>query len=1059
MATGDETIFSGVFKALRRGRDKDKSEMEKGILSSNPTSSPFASKQDKQQDFLDIQSSKIAKDLYSRSLYYEADRFTCYQDYKSMDQSPEISAALDILSDEMVTKGDLGKILNIYSDNSRVKKTLEDLFYNTLNINYNIGFWSREALKYGDFFLKLEIDQEQGIYDVIAMPVAEIHREENPDNQIGTTRFKWDQNNLYFEEWQMAHFRILTDADRIPYGKSILSPARKLWKQLQLAEDAMLVYRLTRAADRRVFYIEVGNLDPGDIGPYMDKIKAQVKKAPITDQNTGNTNLKYNPMPIWKNTPVPLLDGRTLTIEQVAEEYKSGKTNYTYSVQDETNKIVAGKIEWCGKNYTADKLIKVWLDDNTWVLTAPEHPFVLRNGDKKNAEELQEGDALMPLYLGREKIVKWKSKGIPKLYTTIYNPSSGKYEFVHRIVSEEVKKEKEEYNTRHHIDINYLNNNPTNIQWMDFYEHRKLHSDMIQNIGYNSSDLHKEHDEIRRESLSGRWADPIEKEKLRESMIIKVDVACFKLIVKEIQSYDKFVNMEVFMKSLENSAAGIAIKKLNKNNGRMKKNRFFNAKGNLRNVLRNYGIDNYNEFLAIFNPYLLILKKEMYSKKATAFNKSRTSKRNEKGQFVYANHKVLRTEIIYENEDVYCMTIVGLNNENDRHNFGIFSFKENGEPSKSGVIVGNSVEEDYWLACRGDKSSRIETLPGSSNLSEISDIEYLQNKLFAALKVPKPYLNYAETIPGGSALAQADLRFSRTINHLQQFMVIELRRIANIHLYFLGLEDDLNNFELTLTNPSTQQELLKLETMKARLEVFKEMFTNDATSPVSYTWAMQYIMGFSESEIKQILRQKKIERKMFSEIEGAANEYIETGIFNDLDRKFRKPDFDPNAAPAAEGEGGAGSEPGGGGFGGSSSLGGGGSFGGGGLDAGSETAAELPGMDAGSETAGGLPGGEPAGGGAEAPEETAPEEELGPLSENKASATSNLHKKNVAVNHRTKMLMERIEKHLKSLDEKIEEPAAEIHADQNIILENEENDISEHTNDSDDKDNEISDEQ
>ena len=399
--------------------------------------------------------------------------------------------------------------------------------------------------------------------------------------------------------------------------------------------------------------------------------------------------------------------------------------------------------------------------------------------------------------------------------------------------------------------------------------------------------------------------------------------------------------------------------------------------------------------------------------------------RDFKKKAVNFNHKVVSIEFLTKKQDTGTITIDGQEKYHNFHNFAL----------TCGVFVFNS------------------------NMNDIADIEYLQNKLFAALKVPKPYLNYAETIPGGSALAQADLRFSRTINHLQQFMVIELRRIANIHLYFLGLEDDLNNFELTLTNPSTQQELLKLETMKARLEVFKEMFTNDATSPVSYTWAMQYIMGFSESEIKQILRQKKIERKMFSEIEGAANEYIETGIFNDLDRKFRKPDFDPNAAPAAEGEGGAGSEPGGGGFGGSSSLGGGGSFGGGGLDAGSETAAELPGMDAGSETAGGLPGGEPAGGGAEAPEETAPEEELGPLSENKASATSNLHKKNVAVNHRTKMLMERIEKHLKSLDEKIEEPAAEIHADQNIILENEENDISEHTNDSDDKDNEISDEQ
>ncbi|GIV43968.1 MAG: hypothetical protein KatS3mg035_1091 [Bacteroidia bacterium] len=120
-----------------------------------------------------------------------------------------------------------------------------------------------------------------------------------------------------------------------------------------------------------------------------------------------------------------------------------------------------------------------------------------------------------------------------------------------------------------------------------------------------------------------------------------------------------------------------------------------------------------------------------------------------------------------------------------------------------------------------------------------------------------------KNLPGGSTLSQADLRFARTINSIQEVVLLELRRIANIHLYFAGFTDEIDNFTLTLTNPSTQQELLKLETMKARMEVFKEMYTSDANSPVSYTWAMENILGFSKAEIKLILKQKKIEKKLF----------------------------------------------------------------------------------------------------------------------------------------------------------------------------------------------------
>lgn len=507
-----------------------------------------------QQQFLDWQMDAIAQDLYTRSVYYDTDRTGAYNDFRAMDQSPEIAAALDIIRDECLVRNERGNILEIYSDNERVKEVLKDLFNNKLNVEYNLRLWIRELCKQGDFFLHLHIDGEgrKGVYDVMALPAEEIHREEGVNGEIDNTRFRWDVKSLYFEEWQIAHFRLIEDTNRLPYGRSILDPARKLWKQLQLAEDAMLVYRLARAPERRVFYIDVGNIDDADVKQYIDQVKLSVKGQPVVDPRTGNTNRKFNPA---------------------------------------------------------------------------------------------------------------------------------------------------------------------------------------------------------------------------------------------------------------------------------------------------------------------------------------------------------------------------------------------------------HVEEDFFIPVRGDKSSKIETLPGASNMGEIQDIEYLENKLFAALKVPKPYLNYAESMAGGSMLSQADLRFARTINSIQESVVMELRRIANVHLMFVGFEDDINNFTLSLTNPSTQQELLNLETWRTRLEIFKEMFNTEPGSPTSYTWAMENILGFSKEEIKLMFKQKKVEKKLFTEIEAAAETYKKIGLFNDLDERYEDPQKASESAQGGEGSEG-GDDFGGGDFG-----GGGGGFGSGGLGdlGGGDLGGDLEGGDLGEE--------------------------------------------------------------------------------------------------------------
>ncbi|GIV43970.1 MAG: hypothetical protein KatS3mg035_1093 [Bacteroidia bacterium] len=197
-----------------------------------------------------------------------------------------------VISHNCLTRNERGNILDIYSENARVKDILKDLFSNRLNVDYNLKLWIRDLIKYGDYFVYLEIDKSEGIYNFLSLPPEEIHREEGFDGKPENVRFRWETMGMYFEDWQVAHFRILEDTKKLPYGRSILDPARKLWKQLQLAEDSMLVYRITRAPERRVFYIEVGNLSDQDVQTYIMKIQNQIKKQPVVDSRKWSIQFK-----------------------------------------------------------------------------------------------------------------------------------------------------------------------------------------------------------------------------------------------------------------------------------------------------------------------------------------------------------------------------------------------------------------------------------------------------------------------------------------------------------------------------------------------------------------------------------------------------------------------------------------------------------------------------------------------------------------------------------------------------------------------------------------------
>ena len=487
--------------------------------------------QAQQTFYLTNQWAKVENNLYSQAIYYEPSRLSAQYDYESMEYTPEISAALDIYSEESTTTNEDGFILQIYSESKRIKSVLADLFNNNLDINTNLPMWTRNTCKYGDNFVYLKLDSDKGIVGCMQLPNIEIERlergmaaksanVEEPADSKGL-RFKWKIKDMEFNSWEIAHFRLLGDDRKLPYGTSMLEKARRIWKQLLLCEDAMLIYRTSRAPERKLFKVFVGNMNDDDVEAYVQRVANKFKREQVVDSKTGNVDMRFNQM---------------------------------------------------------------------------------------------------------------------------------------------------------------------------------------------------------------------------------------------------------------------------------------------------------------------------------------------------------------------------------------------------------AVDQDYFIPVRDPAApDPITTLPGATNLSEIADIEYIQKKLLTALRVPKAFLGFEEVVGDGKNLSLQDIRFARTINRIQKSMIAELNKIAIIHLFLLGFEDELQNFTLGLTNPSTQADLLKIDVWKEKVLLYKDLVADpgNGIQPVSSTWAKKHIFGFSDEEIRLDLQQQRIERAVGEELKATPTVITKTGIFDNIDKLYGNTSGSTASAGAATTPGG-GEELGGG---------------------------------------------------------------------------------------------------------------------------------------------------
>ena len=1458
------SVFTGVVNAINTNRRKkstiDPQAPGMGVTQTMPTLDGKGGVEHMQQQFLDWQVHKISHDLYTRTVYYDTDRISAYQDFRAMDGTPEIAAAMNIIRDECLTRSEKGNILEVYSENKRIKEVLNDLFKNVLNVDFNLRLWIRDLVKYGDYFVLLQVDKEVGIYDFITLPMEEIHREEGYDGRTSSIRFRWETTGDYFEEWQIAHFRLLEDSKKLPYGRCVchdsqidtvdgVKPIEKIKKgdivscfdiesQEKIQTKVLDVVNSGKKNVISVFtkhneikttynhyflvyknnefvYLPLNKIFVGDLlvvsKNIINKAKIKLNKGGITYRHRLlNENLmlkdevaksRYECLPEYADEDFAMLFGfllgdgsswqQDVTIALGIDDIQNQK--YVLLLEKYSNKkAIYRSDKKCKLKYTTatvgSTIFSQFLKNNgfigkaktkrfpEWIFKAEKHiqeafikglvdadgcTFVDRWNCARHCVELANDPMIRDLKTllnmvgkkcgkvsSRTRKINLRGKDYISCTSSLYfydadSEQIAKHDMkdgrtgdfiLSPVISIEDKGEiKDVYdiyvdNENHNFYANgiVVHNSlldssrklwkqlqlaedamlvyrlcldgETRIRTDNGYKYIKdikigdkvisytdkgkvCFGNVINQVNNGTKEvlkitsIHKEiictktHPILVNENGVIKYVDAQDLKK-GEHKFINIKTSDINIQDKEINTEfgeqfaklsdeqmqlfrkNKYDNISDLMRKCSSGKYGIgrirqflyakgksipvdiaktvcAVFGLNENNlilsnkGQINSERtnlpkvvdeefarlfgFMLGDGCLRkhsiqftggtdikqneyykNILEKYfsvvrfdrdnryadGCGNYvvDSQLAskmfkdlgyicgahnkripewVFNSSEEIRKAlilglcdadgtirytengtwfctlEMCNKKiiedvkelwssiglSSRMITSRTKKphviNKKTGRIVKETTSYLLTisktelpeyENIFSIEEVESRDVYDISVDNEWHNFianslpihntrapdrRIFYIEVGNLPDSDvksymgkvqnqvrkqpiiDVRTGNmtqkydpeNVTEDYWIPIRGDKSSRVETLPGAQNMDQISDIEYLQNKLFAALQVPKTYLNFSESMPGGSTLSQADIRFSRTINSIQEAILLELRRVANVHLYFLGFEDDLENFQLTLTNPSTQQELLKLETMKARLEVFKEFFTTEATSPSSYTWAMENVLGFSKSDIKLMLKQKKVEKKIFAEIDSAVETYKKIGLFDELDDRYEDPDAAAAAALGGTGANGE-EEPGGGG----GMGGGGGSFGGGlggGLDMGA--GATPPGEEGGAE-AETTPGAE----GEETPPEgeeekplaesrivkhmkrsdkrmnnfindlLGPDEEIIKLMREKRENQDNvLVEKNKSVNIRTKHLLESIDKSINGV--KIPEKDEAVQEDKLDTIQKEEN--------------------
>lgn len=797
-------------------------------------------------------------------------RMMRYRQYEQMTYVPELNGGIELYGDDSSLYNEEDKTISIVSDNQEVIDTLNDLFFKSLDMNSVLWHIVYNTCKYGDSFYEVIPDNFKNprrIKYLRFIPPQFVGRKERDGNllefivkvpedvTVGSTSFTSSQSQeISLKPWQIVHFR-LDDKEFEPYGKSVLEPGRLAFKQMKLIEDAMLIYRISRAPERRVFNIPVGNLTYRESMARVADFQQRYRKTPWIDPQTGEISYKENPLCLTLDTKIDLLDGRSVPLTALIEEYKEGKENWVYSIDTtRNNKVVPGKIEWAGVTRKNAKLVEVFIDNGKSIRCTPDHKFMLRDGSYKEVQLLQPGDSLMPKY----------TKKTRKGYEAIFNPATRKYVPTYIIVARDTQEDV--WNMKwikkhvHHKDINKNNNNPDNLLILEAADHLRLHAETVKAnwakpeyrakqiasrleawaeapeerhqlqsdlmTKYNKSDEHREAATKRNNKF---WADLDNREKTSTKMR-KPKSTTEKMHIKFDDQFWTFVDTTI--KSYSNQTQ--VVESLNSNEEFIKHFASITPRSNkqihrhlLTKAYRTKGFDTFEEYASFIK----------------------------NGE----NHKVVCVKFIDVKEDTGCITIA------EYHNF-----------MTNDITVRNSINDDFFLPKRPDGSGvTIEYLPGGQQLGEIDDVRYFKEKILRTMRIPIAYLTGELTGDvAKTSLAAMDVRFAKTIERVQKQIVRGLEKIATIELAFKRFTlNDLQSFILKLTPASKIYELQNLEMMTQRINVIQAAMNlkDDAGNLYLPTeWMYKNINHFTDQEISVI--------KLMQQAEAAHKAEIAAGV-------------------------------------------------------------------------------------------------------------------------------------------------------------------------------------
>lgn len=656
------------------------------------------------------------------------------------------------------------------------------------------------------------------------------------------SRFAIGENENAIDAKHIVHISLSEGLDNnFPFGNSLLESVFKVFKQKELLEDAILIYRIQRAPERRIFYIDVGNMPTHLAMSYVERVKNEIhqRRIPSATGGSGSMNVvdsSFNPMSqmedyffpqscIAMHQKVNLLDNRDLTLQEIIEEYEQGIENYTYTVNQKTLELEPGKIVWAGKTRLNAQLVEVLLDNGEKVITTPDHRYIMRDGSEVEAQYLKEGDSLMPLYLSTHKTSKYQHE---EKYLRYICPSNGKKKWVHTMVCPKTKPGIE--TEIHHKDLNSLNNHPSNLIEMDTKEHRELHTQLgsyhltkawkdpekreklvngIRNYHANATEKDKEMMSKRgkKNALSG-WNDPVKRQKLLEQSKRNQSIVARKRKIQySIGMWNRLLELY--------------------NNG-------FDSISKLKKVLREDNNFQYEYHLA--NPNIIRDKNKPSKILPTDTTLNSMAKiMGYKGwddfkKTYKVNHKVVSVTWLEEREDTGDITI---ESPNGFHNFAL----------TAGIFIHNSE----------GRGSKVETLPGGTQLSEIDDLRYFTNKLFRGLRIPSSYLptgaddSNSQYNDGrvGTAYIQ-ELRFNNYCIRLQTLMQEIFDSEFKLYLYDRGVNIDSSLFELKFQPPQNFATYRQAELDNQRAPTFSQMIQ---VPVISKRFALKRFLGLSDEEL------------------------------------------------------------------------------------------------------------------------------------------------------------------------------------------------------------------